>query len=263
VWRNAVIANGGTVSGSTLTAVSNFCRSIDAASIRDRFFRLNLFAGTGLSAALVPLFRGQSLTGTQFGNSTDTNINFVSGDYVETGSTGGVLGNGSNKYLNTGLNASAVPNLSQSGHISVYASGTFSGQIAIGVYSFTNPPFVVTHVSEIQVNATQANTTINNTANAGTPTFTSPVFVVGSRTSSTNHTGYANGVAGATATTTANFANPALPFFIFARNLGGSPSLHFGQRLRAYSIGEGMTGSQVSAFNTAMQAFQTALTRNV
>lgn len=50
-WRNRVITNGGTVSGSTLTAVSNFCRSIDAAGLRDRFYRLNLFCGTGLSAA--------------------------------------------------------------------------------------------------------------------------------------------------------------------------------------------------------------------
>jgi hypothetical protein len=108
-WRNAVIANGGTVSGSTLTAVNNFCRSIDAAGIRDRFYRLNLFAGTGLPAALVPLYRGQSLTGTQFGNTTDTNNGpFVSGDYAETGASGGLTSNGTSKHLNTGLKADAL-----------------------------------------------------------------------------------------------------------------------------------------------------------
>jgi Trk-type K+ transport system membrane component len=32
---------------------------------------------------------------------------------------------------------------------------------------------------------------------------------------------------------------------------------------RAYSIGRNMTDAQWSAYNTAMQAFQTALTRNV
>jgi hypothetical protein len=47
-WANRVRANGGSVSGSTLTAVSRFCASISAAGIRDRFYRLNLFCGTGL-----------------------------------------------------------------------------------------------------------------------------------------------------------------------------------------------------------------------
>jgi hypothetical protein len=261
-WINRVYSNGGTVSTSTAAAVNDFCNAIDAASIRDRFYRVNLFAGGNLSAALVPLFRGPSLSGTQFGNAIDTNNNFVSGDYVETGSAGGLLGNGSTKYLNTGLNASAIPDLSQSGHLSVYASGAFSGQIALGAYAFTNPPFVVTHTSEIQMNAASANTYINASANGQTPAYTSPVFVVGSRTSATNHIGYANGVAGTATTTTANLANPALPFFVFSRNLGGGPSVYFGQRLCAYSIGEGMTGAQVSSLNTAMQAFQTALTRN-
>jgi hypothetical protein len=57
-WRDAVVDNGGSVSGATLAAVSDFCNAIDAAGIRDRFYRLNLFAGTGLNAALVPLYRG-------------------------------------------------------------------------------------------------------------------------------------------------------------------------------------------------------------
>jgi hypothetical protein len=262
-WQTRVIANGGSVSASTLAAVSNFCTSIDAAGLRDRFYRLNLFCGSNLAACLVPLYRGQSLGGTQFGNATDTNVNFAAGDYVETGSTGGLLGNGSSKYLNTGLNANVIPDLSQSGHLSVYAAGTFSGQIALGVYTFTNPPFVVTHESEIQLSATAANTFINSTANGQTLSYTSPVLVVASRTSATNHIGYANGVAGTTATATANFANPALPFFVFARNLAGGPSVHFGRRLRSYSIGLGMTGAQVTAFNSATQALQAALGRNV
>jgi hypothetical protein len=262
-WRNAVIANGGTVSGSTLIAVSNFCRSIDAAGIRNRFYRLNLFCGTSLNAALVPLYRGPSRTGTQYGNTTDTNSNFVSGDYVETGSTGGLLGNGSNKYLNTGLNANAMPDLAQSGHLSAYAAGTFSGQIAIGVYNFTNPPFVVTHESEIQFSATTANGYINAPSNAVSPSYTSPAFLLASRTSSTNIISYANGVGGTAGTATANLTNPALPFFVFARNLGGGPSVYFGQRLRSYSIGLGMNGSQATQFNTAIQALQSALSRNV
>ena len=66
VWRNAVIANGGTISAATLKAVSDFCRSIDAASgLRANLLRVNLFCGTGLEACLVPLYRVSSSTCTQ------------------------------------------------------------------------------------------------------------------------------------------------------------------------------------------------------
>lgn len=55
-WVNRVYANGGTVSASTASAVNTFCNAIDAAGIRDRFYRLGIFAGSNLSAALVPLY---------------------------------------------------------------------------------------------------------------------------------------------------------------------------------------------------------------
>jgi len=90
-WANRVRANSGSVSGTTLNAVSKFCASISSAGIRDRFYRLNLFCGTGLAACLMPLYRGPSLGGTQYGGTTDTNNGpFVSGDYTETGTSGGL-----------------------------------------------------------------------------------------------------------------------------------------------------------------------------
>lgn len=101
-WINRVYTNNGTVSVSTANAVNNFCNAINAAGIRDRFYRLNLFCGDNLAACLVPLYRGQSLGGTQFGNTTDTNNNFTSSDYAERGASGGLRGNGSNKWLNPG-----------------------------------------------------------------------------------------------------------------------------------------------------------------
>jgi hypothetical protein len=52
-WIDNVYANGGTVSPSTASAVNDFCNSIDAAGLRDRFYRLNLFCGTGLSACSI------------------------------------------------------------------------------------------------------------------------------------------------------------------------------------------------------------------
>ena len=44
-WATRASANGGLISTTTIRAVSEFCRAIDSAGIRDRFLRLNLSAG--------------------------------------------------------------------------------------------------------------------------------------------------------------------------------------------------------------------------
>ena len=69
-WQTAVVANGGSVSSTTLTAVNVFCKAVDSAGLRSVFYRLNLFCGGNLSSALVPLYRGPARTGTQYGNAT-------------------------------------------------------------------------------------------------------------------------------------------------------------------------------------------------
>jgi hypothetical protein len=98
-WISRVLTNGGTLSQSTVNAVNQFCLDIAAAGIRDRFYRVNLFCGDQLAAALVPLYRGPTTAGAQFGNTNDTAVSFVSGDY--NASIG--LINGLGKYLRTGL----------------------------------------------------------------------------------------------------------------------------------------------------------------
>ena len=122
-WASRVRTNGGTVSGSTLLAVSRFCRSIDLAGIRNRFYRLNLFCGTSdasLVAPRVPLYRGPSRTGTQYGNTIDTNVSFVQGDYAETGASGGLTSNGS-KRLTTGFKPTELPSSAGDTHIGAFA----------------------------------------------------------------------------------------------------------------------------------------------
>jgi hypothetical protein len=267
-WATRVTANGGTFSSTTLAAVSKFCAAIDAAGIRDRFYRLNLFCGNSdasLNAVRTPLYRAPSLTGTQFGGTLDTNVNFVAGDYAETGASGGLTGDGTSKHLNTGFNADILPDTTQSGHLSVYSSGTYANQIAISAYQSTNVPvFTVLFTMEIQLLvAGNANTFINVSNNAATPSGTSPDFFLSSRTANNSLIGYRNGTPGTTQTGLASAAAPSLPFFVFARNFNGNPTVRFAQTLRSYSVGLGLTGSQVTAFNAAMQAFQAALGRGL
>lgn len=269
-WRTAVVANGGTVSGSTLSAADKFCKAIDSAGIRDRFYRLNLFAGTGLNAALVPLYRGPSRTGTQYGNTTDTNNGpFVSGDYAETGASGGLNGDGTTKYLATGLNpydaGLAETDFHTSGYFkdAINASGVF-----IGCVNSNASRGVIFHPAYLTLGMYVRFGGLSNSGIENGSLSARSGLLLGVRRP--GGAGFRNGVnINATSVTSgslawnASSASPAL--FVFARNDAQSvPSPQpFAGRCQGYSIGKGMTDSQAASFHTALHAFQTALSRNV
>jgi hypothetical protein len=267
-WANRVRANGGSVSGSTLTAVSKFCASIAAAGIRDRFYRLNLFCGTGLPACLVPLYRGQSLGGTQFGNATDTNNGpFVSGDYTETGASGGLAGNGSSKFLNTGLAPNALPSLA-TGHLSAYIPTVTAGSIARMVAAAdASNVFSIQHRLISANNESYAQGCWGSAAfavagqGAGSTTISGGLWTA-TRTAATTQTLYQNATSRGTDSTSVTPASHANAWYVFAGNTSGAAGSYCNHRMMAYSIGASMSATQVSAYNSAMQAFQTALGRN-
>jgi hypothetical protein len=270
VWQNAVIANSGTVSGSTLSAVSKFCYAVDAAGIRDRFYRLNLFCGGNLNACLVPLYRGQSRTGTQFGNTTDTNANFVSGDYSETGASGGLVSNGSTKSLATGF---APNNLTATSmHLSAYVvTANSSGGAATALGQFVGgggaAELSLRHREQVSVgNAFYAQFNDANSFVRG-PTGNPTGHLVGTNTAQNDKRFYLNGSqSGTTATANSTLTLSANEILVFAANeavSGSSANFRSNARMAAYSIGAGLTASQASSYYTALQAFQTALSRNV
>jgi hypothetical protein len=263
-WAARVVANGGSVSGSTLSAVSKFCAAIASAGIRDRFFRLNLFCGTGLNAALVPLYRGPSLGGTQYGGATDTNNAFVGvgTDYAETGASGGLTGNGTSKYLSTGFN---VNNLTATSfHLSSFIRGTqnittaralvgalFNGvsdRYRIFLNATATPASTYSVLSELgkvtNVSANLAN------SNAG-------LFLT-SRTSASSLSLYDDGVSINTNPASTAEEVSATPLLVFART---GPVEYYNGIMGAYSIGAGLDATQAAAYSTAMNAFQTAMSR--
>jgi hypothetical protein len=266
-WARRVAANGGSVSQSTLRAVSAFCDAIDRAGIRDRFFRLGIFAGRNLSAALVPLFRGPSLTGTQFGNTTDTNNNFVAGDYTETGASGGLAGNGSSKFLNTGLAPNALPSLA-TGHLSAYIPTVTVGSIARMVAAAdASNVFSIQHRLISANNESYAQGCWGSAAfavagqGAGSTTISGGLWTA-TRTAATTQTLYQNATSRGTDSTSVTPASHANAWYVFAGNTSGAAGSYCNHRMMAYSIGASMSATQVSAYNSAMQAFQTALGRN-
>jgi len=264
-WRSAVVANGGSVSASTMKAVSTFCAAIDLAGIRDRFYRLNLFAGTGLNACLVPLYRGQSRTGTQYGNTTDTNVGpFVSGDYAETGASGGLLGNGTSKHLNTGFRTQDFASVSDV-HLAVWWRGgtPTDTRRAIGCFGASNDNFFI----DTRPAASSGNLArLGGSVNFGTVTTDSDAqSMIAVRTSTTSAALYKNATSIATQTaSTTGVVGTTQQIGVFTGLFTGTDSSSwFSFRLNGYSIGAGLSGAQVSAFHTAWSAFQTALTRGL
>lgn len=256
-WASRVVANGASVSGTTLSAVDKFVKACYANNIRDRFYRLNLFCGTGLNACLVPLFRGPTQSGTQFGNSTDTNNGpFLPQNYVETGATGGLVGNGTTKYLDTGFPMNSLPSTT-SGHAAVYCPNRssvvgFAGMIGCAVTGTTG--FGISTDTSVYGIWGSIASAINSTDG----------FLLASRTSSSLLTTYVNGTSIATSTTSVTPSANANNATVFANRAGpSSVNSYDSRRYCFYSIGTGLSQSDVTALTTAVQAFQTALRRNV
>ena len=263
-WIRRVQANGGAVSTSTANAVTDFCNAIDAAGIRDKFYRLNLFCGNSdasLSAVRTPLYRGQSLAGTQYGNALDTNNNFVPDDYAETGANGGLIGNTTTKYLNTGLAPDALPSVA-TGHLSFWTRGGSVGGVrrVIGTNAATNSNrfFIdrrpVPNSGDLIYFGSLAAGNLTDDDTAG--------LFSGSRISGTDLRMFKNGVqTGVVQNGSATITAHDNPLFVFAGNESGTPTIFYERRLAAYSIGDGMTTTQMLSYYDALNTFMGALSR--
>jgi len=261
-WATRASANGGIVSTTVLRAVSDFCAAADRGAFRSAIYRLNLFCGGNLSGALVPLYRGPAFGGTNYGNATDTNVNFVSGDFAETGSTGGLKGNGTNKYLDAGLtlaNIGSVLNLHASASGSSLETGASTSRATlVGVYtnSATNAAIIWARDSAGTGRGGYAG---NFNGIYGTSTATES-HIIFSRSSATLAALYQGGSAVASDATSASSSNGTASFCVFALG-GGLAGTYTAARMRSYSIGTSVNATQAAAFSAAVIAFNTALGR--
>lgn len=266
-WASRVVSNGGSVSATTLSAVDKFCKSIASAGIRDRFYRLSLLCGTGLNACLVPLYRGPSRTGSQYGNTTDTNAGglFVSGDYVET--TG--LTAGTTRYLNTGLKPDDMPLSAVQAMALSFSHGPIPSADVdprpMGAHSATDRfSFVLTVRASASglMNVTLGKTTSINSSSMASGAQPSCSWIA-SRTSATSLVVYKNAVADVTlSTSVTGIASHANAFFICRNNNAGTPQGDgHAVPYRHYSIGLGLTAAEVVSYEAALAAFRTAIGR--
>jgi hypothetical protein len=235
--------------------VSKFCAAIASAGIRDRFYRLNIFAGSNLNAALVPLYRGPSLGGTQYGNATDTNTGglFVTANFSESG---GLVGDGSTKYLKTGLASNQLAG-GLTGHASIWrGTGTVATtRIALGGSDNDVDDF------EIQERSVSTHGAWGKTTFVGsTPANVSGLKMV-NRSSSTRLDLYSNGSSIANSTASVVVAPHANEFYVCGGNRNGTLTLPVAFPVFAYSLGVSMDATQATNYYNALAAFQTSMSR--
>ena len=183
-------------------------------------------------------------------------LNFVGG---WTHSSTGAKPNGLNAYADTFLSPNTSLLLNDQ-HISYYTRTNSNGtEIEIGVIENGIPPITLLEIRTSGV--TYASLATNAYA-----TYTDPNslgFYLGSRTSSNLTRLFKNG-SNVGSSTTLSTTNPTNNIFLGAANRGSQPTAFYSTKECAFSsIGDGLSVTEAANFYTAVQNFNTTLTRNV
>ena len=261
-YFNAIVTNGGSIGTSARNAVNSFIVGLKADGLWSLIYDMGLFAGVDqLAAALVKVK-------TPLSSRLLTNVNFVSGDYVATGSTAGLKGNGSSKALDTLYNAGSSGTNPQSNSLTnmsvfAYVKGTEASGTTRWIIGTINSGLNRTSLAWQNGGAQEA---------GGIGALSVAASAVGSSTSwdgalmvtangSNNQQYYRNGsAAGATVSNTGGAHNP-WSLAIAAANGAATPSYSFysTRYIRGYALTQGMNSTQAanlaSRWNTLMTAF--------
>lgn len=264
-WANRVVFNGGaTPSVTTLSALSTFYATLVSTGLINKMYVINIVAPDSLTAALTPFWNVNGAGG----NDPWINHSFVGGDLT----VNGLIGNGSSKYLDSGI----VP------------ANTFLSDSNGGVTVYTTVNTV--NVSDADFYCAQAvgqamGLLVNQgSGGAGSSFLDCYSQTAGSgRISASNPTwtGYLSGNAGVldgsiiaaiykasssvahttlvSSTTSTGGTRPTIPMFAFADNNIGSPALFTNKRYSFFATHAGLLSAESQNFYNAIQALRTAL----
>lgn len=264
MWNRNINANSGSAKPSTRLACTVWFRDIKSAGIRSKILRANLMCGDNLASATYCVIYDK---GNPF-NDINHNGDFGNSDYFESGNGGGIHGvKATPKYLQTkfvpSTGFSSIDNL----HFSYYVTGPISEtRIIMGsqelasttasIYGYAN----YTGVGSIAVVGSQAGAA--NYALDASDTLATGGHYCGSRISSASLKLYKNAVNTASAVTPAG-SLPATTdgFYIFCLADNASPNAPTDRTLGGYTLGAGLSASEVGVLYGAFQAFETALNR--
>lgn len=256
-WRARVRVNGGTVSGQTFRAVNRMVKAFKHGGLWSKKQFVMPICGDNLAAARTPLVVGAGL-------SVVTVTNIVAGDYVESGATGGLKGNGTDKYFDTGLNLSTSGASSSSLSLGAYWKGTEAGGASRVLIGNVGAGVNATFLGWVVAGANEAGSIAGSSENSPTPviTISQEGYCAVGTNGSRSQLFYKSGLlVGSGVTASAAFFNGTL--FAMATNANGSPASYTTRYLRFIDIASGMTAAEQLNNYNIIHAFQQELSRAV
>ena len=174
-------------------------------------------------------------------------------------SSTGALPNGTNAYANTFLNPSTNLTLYNS-HLSFYSRTNSLGTKSQSMGSING--LTSQHRIALKNVGNNAAFTIDNGGVVFVNT-NSTGFYIASRTADNSLKAYKNNSLAATDTTTITAISNPFSIYIGAGNISNTPQSYDNKECAFASIGEGLTDAEALNFYTAVNAFQTSLSRQV
>jgi len=241
-----VTTAGGTLSATEKAAVNTLVVDMKAAGIWTLQKAIYPMVGAS-AAACAQNLKSSSFTGT-----------FSSG---WTFASGGVTGNGVSTFMDTTLIPSVSIASENSTHLSYYVNQNVKiTGIQIGVRGANNTDLFLS--ARFDGSNTRNSVNIQGTATAP-ETNNVQGFLAVSRITSSEFKYYKNNSVFQTSTFISSPLPNSQPVWLGALNLTGTILLPDNARCAFASIGDGLSDAQESTFYTAVQAFQTTLSRNV
>lgn len=237
-----VTTAGGTLTETEQIAVNQLVLSMKSAGIWTLMKAIYPMVGAS-AAACAQNLKSSNFTGTFTAGWTFANT--------------GVTPNGTSAFMNTGLNVSTNISLNNV-HFSVYLRTNSDGtKVDLGVFGGDNSGLnIFTRFGNAQY------TRLNEEDTATVSTTDSRGFRLGIRNSSTQKNVFINNTKTTLNTNSNSLIN--LPIYIGALNDQTLGARFYSDRQNAFaSIGDGLTDTQASDLYTAVQAFQTTLSRQI
>jgi hypothetical protein len=233
---------------TTVQAISDFIAGCKADGVWSKITEAYLMAGVTFGGITVKLK----------GTGTLTNNNFVSGDYQATGAGAGLTGDGSTKYIDTGLNDNTLNADNKS--FGVYITNFLSGASKIGV-SGPSPSLSDNDLWNIFV-ISSSNIGFRLPSSSASILFISgdtESFLIASRRDINDAEVYINGVSKGTDTTTSAAANAQFNWYLFGFNPGGGTTNPSDATLTFAHIGTGLTDTDASNLTNRVETLMDAL----
>lgn len=253
-YFDRVAANSGTLSGTTQGAVNTFVVSAKSHGYWSKLRRINLLCGD-YAAMFTPLV----------GAAVDTNgANLVSGDYSEAT---GLTGNGSTKWLDTGYQPIADGQSESSFGMFVYLGAADSRGVSAIYLGSGNSSLVNTTALGVRLSGTVLAGAIGGNVTQIAPASASPSvdgFIGVVANGSRSNQFYRDGSAfGAPVAMTSSFYSDDISVGLLGYKTDGATQYYTNATVCAYAITTGLSADEVADFSSDLNAFQTALGRNV